>query len=490
MGMLRRIATVPLLALFFAAPAHAIGGPSIPTTLTQAVTSAHFVVHYTTAAGSPDAIATSTAQTLAANAEHALAVETGWGWPGFKDDGDGHEDIYVFAFGGAAGYEVPLTYDAQTTSNILIETQAAADPFTIAHELFHTLQAADDDYSGSMLMESSANWAGYGVVGGNVGSSDSLYLQHPETPLDCSTNGANGAPACPASFGDLGYSRWLWWSYLESLYGKGIVKDVFDYGASAHGYPSAAALLDGALQLHGSSLAGAYGDFAVANLLRTYPGAANAYWKVTPRPVPASASTSFALDHLTTSYFTLQPASSTCSTQQLHVAVTAAPTIANVTLVLGGAIAATGTTIDASWNTCTPARIVVSNTSLADAQPIVLTTSLGGAATTTTTTTTAKAAPPGDAAPSLQLLGIGASIPVSSSKPNLALSVSSNAPGTVELGVDGTTVLATRDVQPGTNTLRLLLPKGLKGRKTLLVTGISPGGTRGVTLRVTLTFAR
>jgi hypothetical protein len=491
--MLRFVGVLVLLLALSAVPAHAAGAPPIPTTLTATVTTAHFVIHYTSDPATPDAVSTSAAQTLAANAERAYAVETGWGWPGFKDDGDGHEDVYVFSFGVTTGYEVAQQGGSQATSILLIESHTIANPLVIAHELFHAMQANDYDYAGSMLMESSAQWAMYGAFPGNASVYDTSFLMHPETPLDCS------GTSCPPGLGDLGYSRWLFWSYLESLYGKGIVKDVFDYGRTihdgpTHAYPTAAEILDGALAAHGSSLPRAYADFAVANFTHSYPAAAAAYWKVTPKNLPALASTPIAIDHLASSYFTLQPTSKTCTTQQLHIRVTAAPAIASVTLVVGKTIAASGTSIDLSWNPCTTATLVVSNASLADGQPFQVSWTLdnvpGG------TTTIAPPTPPvpktvaGEVAPTLALLGGGGTLKLKSSKPVLALSLSCNAPGSLELSFEGATVFATRDVNPGTNTFRLQLPKGQRGKKTILLTPISPGGTRGATLRLVVTFVR
>ncbi|MHB8641324.1 MAG: hypothetical protein ACYDA3_00330 [Gaiellaceae bacterium] len=491
--MLRRIATVPLLVLAFAVPAHAAGLPPIPATLTETVTSAHFVAHYTSDPSSPDAAATSAVQTMVANAERAYTIETGWGWPGFKDDGDGHLDIYVYALAGASSvaFEVPLQGGASSTAMIVIRPTELGNPITIAHELFHALQSNIYDYAGSLLFESGAEWAMFGVAG-NPGTYVTSYLFRPDVPLDCS-----GA-TCPADYPDLGYQRWIFWSYLESLDGKGIVKDVFDYGRKVndgptHGYPTTTEMLDGALAAHGSSLARAYADFEVANLIRSYPAAATASAKVRPSTLAASTPSSFALAHLTTSFVTLQaPTMPSCAAQQLHVRVTAAPAVASVTLVVGKAIAAAGTALDVTWNPCIAATLVVSNTSLSDGQPfqVVWTTGDAPVGTPTTSTSPGTKTVAGDVAPALALLGAGGTLKLKSSKPVLALSLSANAPGRVVLSLDGGTTLATVDVNPGTNIVRVALPKGLSGRKTLLVTSVSPGGAQGATLRLAVAFVR
>src|SRR4051812_29426209 len=82
--------------LFIAAPAYA-DRPGVPSNLTQSVVTDHFVVHYTTQAGDPNAVTDAAAQQLARFAERSYGDETGrLGMPPPKDDGDGKTDVYVF----------------------------------------------------------------------------------------------------------------------------------------------------------------------------------------------------------------------------------------------------------------------------------------------------------------------------------------------------------------------------------------------------------
>jgi hypothetical protein len=99
-------------------------------------------------------------------------------------------------------------------------------------------------------------------------------------------------------------------------------------------------------------------------------------------------------------------------------------------------------------------------------------------------------APPADPAPTLSILGLPDILRVSSKKPVLSLSMASNAPGKLTASLDGGTVIGSFSVNPGTNTFRLTFPRGLKGKRTLVLTSVSASGASGQTFRQQLVFAR
>jgi len=239
----------------------------------------------------------------------------------------------------------------------------------VAHELFHVLQFGVYRYASGWLMESTAHWAER-ELNPQRNDSEGFYLLAPEDSLDCVL------AACRSTHGDRGYNRWLFWSYLANLYGRGIVQETFEYRR-----PSATEAIDAVLAKRGSSLARAYGDFAVATLLLTYPGAARTYPRVSQHGLAAAASATITLDHLATTYLALQRPSKACTTKALHVRVTAPAAGGNVTLVIDKRVVGSGPSIDVTWKTCKSATLVLSNTSLVDGQAFALQTSTSSRAT-------------------------------------------------------------------------------------------------------------
>ncbi|MDX6411469.1 MAG: hypothetical protein QOE91_985, partial [Gaiellaceae bacterium] len=79
---------------------------------------------------------------------------------------------------------------------------------------------------------------------------------------------------------------------------------------------------------------------------------------------------------------------------------------------------------------------------------------------------------------------------VSSSRPVLVIALSANAEGTVSARWDGGDAIGRYDIRPGTNSVRIVLPRGLKGRKTLILTAASPQGATGNPLRQSVLFVR
>lgn len=361
--MRRFLAILFVMPALGAGPAAALDRPSPAPGLNELVTTAHFIVHYTTLGA--DAVQPAQAQTLAANAEQAYAIETSWGLSAPKDDGDGRTDIYVFN-GRGTSYTQAEQLGPASTAYIAITPMNVVYPPTIRHELFHVLQLGIDVRAGGWLLESSAHWAEH-EIDPQQNVNEGFYLVYPQEPLDCVLDG------CGTTVGDRGYNRWLFWSYLVHAYGYGIVRDVFETGLAAQ--PTAA--LDAALMKHGSSLARAYADFAVANLLRSYPGLNALAERVPQRALAAGTATSITVAHLATTYLALQRPAKACTTTILHVRVALPPAGGGATLVVGKAIVGSGAAIDTTWKTCQAATLVLSNTSLVDGQTFAVQSSTG-----------------------------------------------------------------------------------------------------------------
>lgn len=73
----------------------AVPPPPTRPFLQNSLSTAHFTVHYDSDKAQGDYLTQTQAGEVAALAEHALAVETGWGYQAPVDDGDGRYDIYV-----------------------------------------------------------------------------------------------------------------------------------------------------------------------------------------------------------------------------------------------------------------------------------------------------------------------------------------------------------------------------------------------------------
>src|SRR5207247_1420684 len=187
------------------APAHAAIGARAadrpPASLTETVSTAHFLIHYSTTQGDPNAVTATAAQTLAANAEEAYAAEVGqWGYAAPADDGDGHVDVYVFVFPAQyamyAGMAWAVSSHVPYPGEIWIAVNATTSKSVVAHEFFHVLQFGIYPLA-PWLMEATARWAEHQLFN----SSDFSYLQHADAPLDCQSS------ECPSDACDGGYRR-------------------------------------------------------------------------------------------------------------------------------------------------------------------------------------------------------------------------------------------------------------------------------------------
>jgi hypothetical protein len=270
--MVRRLliaSATAVVAGVLGSPAFAAGSPAQrPGGLPHSVASAHFKVWYDSDSTQQDYITQTQATTLAGMAEHALTVFTGWGYQAPVDDGDGLTDIYVLDFTpwpGVAGVAIADGGAAPSSGSIdMAQSVIGSDweQHAIAHELFHLIQYRywlPATLGEHWLLEGSAEWAGYKLDNYTLAAEG---LGPPELSLDCFDSA--GLDACsPDGYVNGGYSRWWFYEYLTQKYGNAFVKDVLQQAQTAN---SALTGLDAALTAKGSSLASAFGDFAIREM--------------------------------------------------------------------------------------------------------------------------------------------------------------------------------------------------------------------------------
>ncbi len=359
----RRLLVAVIVGMAFPAQADAARDYA-PQGLSDTVTTAHFVVHYTSLRGNENAITLAAARRVAANAERVWSVEVdGWGYPAPLDDGDGRVDIDVFRFtSGYAGDAYPLSTHRrawQFPGRIELNAAFATNLGVLGHEFFHVLQFGMFGRNARWLDESTARWSEHEAdwPDGWPTALDDSYLAHPNMSLDCT------AAECPAGTWDGGYERWLFWAFLAQRHGRTVVRDFYStepaWAASlAVGQPfSTTAALDSFLRARGSSLAQAFSEFAVANAARTYPAAAQVDGVVATR-VALGAPTSVRVGHLAAEYLELAR-STPCRGVRLHLAL-AAPQKADRPYLVFGTVAAPLTAfVDMQWNTCSRRTLIV-----------------------------------------------------------------------------------------------------------------------------------
>src|SRR5207302_2101794 len=218
---------------------------------------------------------------LAAYAEQAYSLETAWGYPLPVDDGDGHIDIYIAdlsALPGVIAYAEPdgsPPYPSPDSGAIVISPPSVLKGFatsegltlvqeetkTIAHELFHLFQFATwvpAVQSDGWFFEATAQWAGFTAIGYPTGSVVTT-IGPPDIALTCSDTIPGNQMCDPDGYTEGGYSRWAFFQMLANEYGLSFVHDVLVNGALGQ---TAATALSNALAAKGTSLSGAFNDFA------------------------------------------------------------------------------------------------------------------------------------------------------------------------------------------------------------------------------------
>jgi len=222
-----RLLTAFLAALALTAlPAPAVAARNlggVPTNLTEHAASQNFRVHYTSAAGDPNAIAPEAAQKLLVSAERALGdSKSRLDLPQPMDDGDGRADVYVYA-GTSGGPERGLvradSRDDRTTGWIGIPPDATADTVTVTHQVVHLQQLALYRPAGRVLAEGSATWAPLNLYPGEVRSLPDQAQFFPDDPVDCTDPDVCSLP---------GYNAWRFFELLAERHGPQVIRAIYD----------------------------------------------------------------------------------------------------------------------------------------------------------------------------------------------------------------------------------------------------------------------
>lgn len=253
-----------IAALFASAESAAAAPPDrsayVPSNLTAAVGTTHFVVHYNPATPSPVAGLTIAEYALlgAADFEEAyghdvlgggLAPNAGLRAP--TADDDGRTDVYLAApknrpdFSGGTVYSDSLPWESSyvfMTPNL----SRGSFRFRAAHEFMHVIQGAYTYRIGEGLLEAFANWAAEWALPDVDPLDNNFYPEqyeapHPWLPLDCSY-GAWKATPCGN-----GYWQWLFVQAQVEDFGPAFVSGYYErFEATLSG--NVAWLLDSEIQ--------------------------------------------------------------------------------------------------------------------------------------------------------------------------------------------------------------------------------------------------
>lgn len=540
------------LAVAFAAgvlPAASSAAIPIPRPLSdQSITTAHFVIHYYTDPSTSNYSTETQAGDIAAYAERAYTLETGWGMPAPLDDGDGHIDIYLVDMSGFPGIiglaEPDGAAPSPDSGAILLSTPNELEGFatqegltpeqeaekTIAHELFHLFQYATwvpTSQSDGWLLEASAQWAGFNAIGFPTGSAVT-NAGPPDIALTCSDTAPN--QMCdPDVYIQGGYSRWAFFQMLANKYGNSFIHNVLVNGAAGQ---TAATALTNAIAAKGSSLSNDFneyamrlmdGDFGVPALAAVRPPAHDAL--VTGIATATLPTVKIPVNHLSVRYVTFQrgdgDGSHACfaATLSINVAMPAGTSAQPYfywdftgstpqALTVNGSNASitvpwdtcdwgtargwlsipnAGTTVDAADFTITSSVVVDQNTpATAGKEPTQV--SVWGAPVPV---------PTADIAPSIDVFGPEL-LQLSAKSPTIRLIVNSSGPGNLTATL-GAATLGTYSLRAGNNDVRFAVPKSMltslrrsaSASNLLTLTPMSPAGTAGqaVTRQVVIAAA-
>lgn len=532
--MVRRLSTlaaVAALAGVFSATSFAARPGGLP----RSVSSAHFVVHYTSDPDDPAYTTQTKAADLAALGERAYATYQAWGFATPADDGDGKVDVYVADLSGLAN--PPLAFAdtdvvAATSSGFIVFDVRTLDRpdanLAIAHELFHVVQFAswgNPQPSDGWLFEGAAQWAAARAY--DFPASLTSALGPSDISLDC-RDSVDGFRKCsPDAYVDAGYARWPFFQSLAGRYGTSFVQSAFLQGQTGVGATGALAAAIGA---KGGTLADVYGDWSVQQMTGTYgvptldANAPVAYGTpvITGSATGPLAARKVSVDHLATRYVKFlrgdgagdHPcfAATLTITVTLPAGVSARPFFfwnqkgsSAVPLAVNGSTAST----TVPWDTCLWASnagyLSLPNPSTSvDAADFVVSGALTVDPNTPASATSAPApsavwgdvtqVPTSEQPPAIAVYG-PLLLRVSPKAPTLRLIVQSSGDGRLAARL-GSLDLGTPTLRAGNNDLRLKLPKSLLSalrrssatQNVLTLTPLSPSGAAGeaVTRRVSL----
>jgi hypothetical protein len=538
LGRVAGLTTV--LGLLFAISASPAAARNFPF-LDQAMTSPHFVVHYTASFDDTDADTTTdntfaqqSAGDLLVLAEKAYAGLAALGYPPPVDDGDGRTDIFVFDSPDPQfGYAMPDDpFAAQSSGWIALDPAFATSVHPITHELYHLTQFAIWMGSQTWLTEATAEWSGLRLAG--YPAYGLSMFDAPGVSLDC-----YGDICGEFGYEQGGYNRWVFVEYLSQRFGTGFAEELFERARDLGSTGAPLVPLEAALAARGTSLSAVFFDFARQQMTGGHTAAGLQGRQAAPAAIlytgtasATLAAQSVVVNHLAARYVAFKPAldgeivSTPCYAATLDVTVTVPAGIGAkpVWYWNGPGGAATELPLDGStaklsvpWWTCSTdyrGMLMLPNTSTTtDAQEFVVSASIAvdrsrltpAPATPVTSKPPAVAiqggfvpAPDGTLAPTIRLYGPQL-MSVSPKSRKLTLVVYSNGTGKVEIAVGGVS-LGTYGVRAGYNRLRVTVPQAQlrrapgsrirPGRLQLLLTSLSPSGGRGMTVRQALRVKR
>jgi hypothetical protein len=502
-------------------------GYSPPASLTEALTSDHFVVHYTSEESDPNAIFPDRAQEIANAAEHAYATEVGdWRFPAPIDDGDGRTDIYVYTddmTGGSALTHIDWPPPQGTrTSSAWFSIPRTAGAFVVAHELFHVLQYARSIYWG-WTTEPSAVWAHLNV--GGRGGWPGIYAS-PWDSLDCLSYSDPNACSGDA----LGYGRWIFFEYLSERYGGPGFVDEIGRRLAARGEtesrPSATQAIEDALGSDATTLASSFVGYVRSTIAAdwTLPGLSSQFPLTDASATTRDPETrSLSVDHLSARYMDLIAwgGDDGCEATTLHLEVKVPPGL-DTRPVLRHFVEGSPATVmevgsdgvaraDLPWRRChQPSHAMLgfpNGSATADGQeftvrfwetadpapePVPEPIPVPAAAAEPPPAATEEPGPAPGArppAPALKLrLALPARVKVSKRTRTLTVRLHASERAVVRLTL-GSRVTRVLNLRSGWNRVRLKLPRGVHaGRQRVEVKSIVPAGSRAApkTVRIVL----
>jgi hypothetical protein len=456
----------------------------------------HFMVHRAPYVNVDDA------QKYADYFEAAYATEVGtWGFNAPLPDDDGLIDVYMFdpnvdyPYTGAR----PDNDTAATTSGFVIFSPIAAMPpmsgaSYAAAQVFHLIQYSLFAHAVKLLDYGTAEWAATNATART--SWGTYYWHFPGQSLDCT-----------GQCGDYSASHWVFFEYLSERYGRDIVKEIYQQVASLQADTAEKGLdaIDAVLTAHGSSLAQAFNGFTAANAADAYtiaglanqPGMLQLSQGVLTGVTSIGQVQSWKIDHLAASYVPIVSGDgrtklSNCGAATLHLKVTIPTGVPSQPSFLDGSglhplnLSHTNATIDRPWTNCdgTQGTLVLPNASrTVDGAQFVASISVDVVSPKPAAGTTA---------PRIRLIHMPVRATVMRNRPYLAFRVRSTAAGTLGVLLKARYIRHSFRLHPGTNDLRLKLPRSFHGgRRQIVFTAYSTTGARGQTVKrhITIRFA-
>lgn len=196
---------------------------------------------------------------------------------------------------------------------------------TVAHEFFHAVQFAYDAAEDAWFMEGTSAWMEdevFDAVDDNLQYLFTSQLRRPQVPLDLSDTSTGYV-----------YGAWIWFRFLSELFGDpSVIREAWEWADGSAGGPDRYSLRAQAQAIAGRQLQfrWLYADFGLWNAFPSttyeegsrYPAPPfRAKHRVAARKGPVAGR--IVLDHLTTSYVSLEPGRGVGPRSKLLLAVDA-----------------------------------------------------------------------------------------------------------------------------------------------------------------------